>query len=362
MSLPEVGHNQREYELFFTPTSFLEDFYSQIRNATRSIDIEMFILENGEVTKKIFHYLEMAANRGVKVRLLVDGVGSLPWLMSSSKDPHNPNIEVRIFNPLKWYMFSRRWNQRNHRKTIVIDNKLAYIGSFNFSDRYIDWRETSLKIESKLVTNLQNIFNYTWCSINLKFPKGIKQYRAIRKAIITNKSIHTTYLLGLRKRYRTEFIKLIDQATTRVWLMSPYFNPPGFLIAALIRAANRGVDVKLVLPKVLDLPILRWLAQLYYRVLIMKRIRIYEYLPSVMHAKTYLMDDTAIVGTGNLNYRSFYLDIELNLVLKESYLIEKVVDQFTLDIKKSRLVTLNDQMPFYKQIIARLLSLWKTSM
>src|SRR5690606_15779959 len=137
----------------------------------------------------------------------------------------------------------------------------------------------------------------------------------------------------LRQLFRKEFCRLIEASQNRVWLVTPYFNPPRYFLQSIVNAARKGVDVRLIVPRINDVPWLNYLSRLYYGPLLKRGIRIFEYEKSVLHAKTALIDDLGTVGSANLNYRSFYQDLEMNVLISDKKLISQMEEEFLHDLE-----------------------------
>jgi cardiolipin synthase len=143
--------------------------------------------------------------------------------------------------------------------------------------------------------------------------------------------------------------------------MTPYFNPPSFLLKALIEAAGKGVDVRLVVPKRTDPAWFSYLSRIYFSPLVKRNIRVYEYTPGILHSKITLIDSEGIIGSGNLNYRSFYRDLELNLIIQDSKGVQDLRNEFIKDMTMSREINKTDHLSAWEKLFGSFLTIFKTS-
>ncbi|MES2767877.1 MAG: phospholipase D-like domain-containing protein, partial [Bdellovibrionota bacterium] len=277
----------------------------------------------------------------------------------------NGNSEKNIFKyyPKKISPFLKIFNRRNHRKIFVIDQKIAYVGSLNVMEPALKWKETTLRIENSNDINLlMEIFECTWDWIENDVSRFKScDFRKIIFEVENSDHIRTTQTKVLRSHYRKDYLKRIDDAKERIWLVTPYFNPPRFLLKALVAAAERGVDVRLMVPNKTDPAWFSYLSRVYYSPLIKKGLKVYEYQEGILHSKTALIDSVGIVGSGNLNYRSFYQDLELNMIVSEVSEIEALNNEFIKDMKLSKEITTKKQMKAWERAFGMFLMKFKTS-
>ncbi len=333
-------------ELYFEPQQFAIDLANAIESSQKTIDIEMYIWANDELGNSLFNLLKKAANRGVTVRLLLDGWGSSDFVKAGRRFYIEENVQIQVYNPIprilgfvetlpdKFYNLVTRLNRRSHRKIFLIDG-LAYVGSFNILKESLDWRENIVRVPEKEALILQDIFNQTW--ISKKSTKSL-----IKDIGISH--LHINQSRMLRKQFNHDFLYKLILAQKRIWLMTPYFNPPSRMLRALARAAKRGVDVRLILPAQTDINYISWMSKYYYKRLIRNGVKIFEYQPKILHAKAGLIDDCAIVGSANLNYRSFFKDLEINIDLVQPDQVSLVEKSFLKDFENS--LPIQNKNPF----------------
>lgn len=307
----------------------IPELITQIQNSQSSIDLEMYIFSLDELGKNIIHKLVEASNRGVKVRLLVDGFGSPSFNFKFIKELFKKhNIEVRVYNPISsWFiktgllLLFMKWdkvklyilnmNHRNHRKTVVFDRKLMMTGSANISQAHTHWRETMIEVSGTDVLYVVDKFDEVWDTAS-----NFKAYPIIIKEKYKSNNLEC-YLKVSR-------VDLINHAKGSIKVVTPYFLPPYFLLLPLIRAAQRGVKVEFMVSKKCDVFFVSWFSKYYYRLLINQNISVYENKYKFLHTKVMIIDDQAIIGSSNCNYRSLKLDLELDILVKNPETLAKL--------------------------------------
>jgi len=306
-----------EENLFFHSKDFFDSLERDLALAKSTICVEMYIWSNDDIGNRFFKILESAALRGVKVRLVLDGFGSWFWLRANQSALQSCVTQVRIFHPVEWFSlkvfsegisrFLARMNRRNHKKLVVIDNAVAYVGSMNITTHSLAWKECGLRLKGSPVPLLQELFDDVWYRTGESQERRTPRNAWLQKQLLESETVRSNQFDRLRKVNLNDLKKRIHQAQKRVWLMTPYFVPPFGLFIALLKAAKRGVDVRLILPRKSDILVLRWVARLYYRYMLKAGVKIFEYLPEVLHAKISMIDSWAFMGSSNLNRRSLNL-------------------------------------------------------
>lgn len=353
-------------DVLFDGDSYFESLFSEWSRATRTIDFETYIFDDDRIGSEVVHNLQKAAGRGVRVRLLVDGIGASGWWQTRGVELQKNGIEVRVYHPLlitqlwrrlmidlgfiqperkpKRSLVLRRLNRRNHRKVSVIDGQIGYVGSINVSEchlrRYFgekSWRDTCVRLEGPGTTELQNAFEHAWQRSELvASPRKLKIRFSFRRRLIpTSKPVNLNYTRKLRKQSRLHFIRTLDNATKKIWIANAYLAPPSNIIRVLARAALRGVDVRVLVPAQSDVWFMPLIGRAYYRPLMLFGIRVFEYQPRFMHAKSLVVDDEVIIGSSNLNRRSFLHDLEVDVRLDNPVSVKKMSEQYMFDISES---------------------------
>ncbi|SRR5665213_2866428 len=357
-------------KLYFKGDDYFKDVLNAIRSAKRNVDFEVYIYEKGLLAGRITEALLQAARRGVQVRLLVDGVGSPDGAADYGEKLIQGGVEFRIYRRLpsafsivsgifgfllrKKVMHRLRssWfqvNRRNHRKLVMVDGDKIWMGGFNVSDELLEslkgknaWRDTGLGLSGVKDRAFHLAFEVAW---NEKVDRF--QWRRCRKELIawlSRKTATDAVQVNTARRLRHKFHRdLLDRLTTarkRIWVTTPYFVPTLPIFRALMHAAFRGCDVRLVLPKKSDVPIVRWVSMSFFNSLLNAKCRIFEYQKSILHAKTLLVDDWVLVGSSNFNHRSFLFDLEVDVVSQKSESLKILELQYQTDFQQSREVLL----------------------
>lgn len=291
------------------------DMLKDLEKAEKFILLEYFIIEQGKFWNSIFEILERKAAQGVIVRVVYDDVGCMSTLPGNyARQLKKRGIEATPFSRLRGNADSE-FNNRSHRKILVIDGRVGYTGGVNIADEYINevvrfghWKDTGLRMEGEAVWELTRLFLVDY-GINVKrapapLPDAFPAHR------VECEGYMIPFGDGPRPIYRhrvgkSAILNLFHSATRYVWVTTPYLIADNELFAGIESAALRGVDVRIVVPHIPDKKLVFRMTQSYYRRLMEAGVHIYEYEPGFIHAKSYLADDDiGIIGTINLDYRS----------------------------------------------------------
>ncbi len=371
--------------LIYSGDEYFVHFLEQIQLAQKSIVIESYIFNLDPIGLKILGALAIARERGVHVRLLVDGVGGYNWIHGLYKECSQRKISLRIYHPPpfgsefwshlswgnlnRWLGFFRRLNKRNHRKLAIFDEKTVLMGSFNISqvhsETYLDehaWRDTGLLAQNfsddSDIRVLLSACNEAWRTSRFfrrtNFRSFLRRGRAAQM-------IHSRFRLNSRTFWRflllRDLNRRIKSAKKQILITNAYFIPRKSILRNLRGAARRGVDVCLLLPQVTDAWFVREASRSLYERLLKSGVRIFEYQDRVLHAKTLIIDQWATVGSHNLNHRSLNHDLEVETVLNDPDLILSLKQQWEKDLQHSLEVSLD---PFshrspWRKIMSRML-------
>lgn len=322
-----------------------------IRQARHHVHL-MFYIWNGDATGvRLRDLLCEKASQGVEVRVLCDALGS-------------PAMRKRIMNPLRECggrvatslpiaFFARRQNAnfRNHRKLVVVDGKSAIVGGFNIGDEYTGrWHDTALRIEGPAVDQLQEVFVDDWFFAVGEDVTKTKYFGGWQEATAANDKQATAACAVVASGPHTTsnsihdaFFIAITRANKRVWITTPYFIPDASILTALRTAVYRGVDVRVLAPEQSDARIVRLASRSYYPQLLESGVKIYEYKPAILHSKTIVFDDElSVVGSANMDIRSFKLNFELNCFVNQAALAQQLAKLFEKDLRDSNPIKLAD--------------------
>ncbi|MEK7095120.1 MAG: phospholipase D-like domain-containing protein [Patescibacteria group bacterium] len=320
--------------------SLLED----CKKAEKTIDLEQFIFVADDFGNKLIDICSERAKAGVKVRFLWDAAGSFSFFGSTiAEDLQKKGIELVFWKTLIPGFFKvpnyRSWFFRNHRRTIVIDNKIGYTGSICIRKSSVKWRDTNLRLEGPVVSEMSNAFNRMWG--RAKGDKNIAKRQFVRDREF---KYITNYPTPGRRHIYTELVAAIRSAKKFVYISTPFFVPTHRLLRVIKLAAHRGVDVRLLLPEKSDkYPTLDFGAKSYFDTLLKSGVRIFLYQDNNMHSKTTSIDgDWATVGTLNLDRLSLLYNFEANIITTNGRFAEEVESHFIHDMQNSREILLTE--------------------
>lgn len=341
-TLSEDSAQAHRFQWYGSGEQFLQAQLLALGGAKQCIQLETYIFTDSTVGRTFRDALAGAARRGVKVELLVDGIGSsgLPrGFFSSILDAGG---QQTWFNPPRW----GRWALRDHRKLLLVDTSLAFIGGCNISDEYNGdgithgWRDGGISIEGPVVARLEGEFREQWKRADLQRWKLVRggQNKTTIGAVAEVLALFIRPGFG-KNPLRTALHLDLKQAKD-IAITSAYFLPTPRLRAQLALADRRGARVRLLLAGKSDVRLM-WLASqsLYYS-LVRRGISIFEYKPQVLHAKVMVLDDIVYIGSANLDPRSLHINFEIMLRVKDAALAAKAREQFETDLAQSHVITL----------------------
>ena len=323
--------------------SMLED----IRAAKNTINMEFFIMKPDRIGLGLIEALTKKAEEGLKVRLLLDAMGCRQMRQRHFKALRRAGGQVVYFFPAKIFKFDLKLNYRNHRKLLIIDNDIAYIGGLNAateyvgeSERFKDWRDTHLRIRGGSVYDMDLRFIMDWNFANkqeielspLDYPVDTQEDNAVQIISSGPESPET--------EIKFAYLKLISSAKRSICLQTPYMVPDESIFEALKTAALAGVDVRIMIPPMPDHPFVYWVTYQNVGELAKYGAKIYIYNRGFLHAKTITVDDEASsVGSANFDIRSFELNFECNAFVYSRDFAMQLREAFEEDIKDSTRLT-----------------------
>lgn len=309
--MSKISRNKKELRwesetLYFNGDAYFDTALEAISSAKTRVWIEMYSIDESPLAFRLFDALEDAVHRGLEVRLIFDAIGSLNWAGTLEFELLARGIRYHIYHPI---LLLRRVNSRNHRKVILIDDDKLFTGSRNWVAEHSEaasgkevWCDVSVALESvEEVKRIEKEFLWIW---------GDHKRRPYRGHL----SRSNLFRAWRRKNIRDFYLNIL-KAGAELTLVTPYFVPTVFFLTLLRFAARHGTEVRIVLPRVSDVPVVRWVSQSYYRRLLKYGVRIYEYQASILHAKIAFSSNWIEMGSTNLNYRSFFKDLELDVRL-----------------------------------------------
>ena len=356
-----------DIDVFTTGQEKLEALMRDIEAATDYIHLQYFIIENDDVGKRLLDLLMRKASEGVQVRVLYDYVGSFYFRPKLLRRMRAAGIEVHPFLQLTLMQFAFRINWRNHRKIVVIDGKVGYVGGMNIANRYVvgdknwaPWRDTHLRIHGEAVAALQYSFAIDWNFTTRKLlTNTVMQYDELP----SNGNRVQMMGSGPTNRWKNiafVFLKAISLAKRQVYIQTPYFLPSDSLLKVLQSAALSGVDVRLMIPRKPDSTMLRLATGSYIKECLLSGIKVYFYEPTVMHAKVIIIDDEFVTtGSTNFDFRSFEHNFEFNALVYSKDFNRKMKDIFDADMQQCTRVSMGKwkQRPLMQKALESILRL-----
>lgn len=321
-----------------------------LRGAEDHIHLEYFIIRDDRIGNIIRSILIEKARAGVEVRLIYDSVGC--WRLGKAylKGLEAGGVQVKPFFPVIFPVLSRELNYRNHRKIIVVDGRIGFLGGLNIGDEYLGrnphlgyWRDTHMRIEGEGAYILQNIFLKDWEFVSGEYLEALRYYPKLtyegQELLQISSSGPDSDWESIMQAYFT----MITGAQTRIWIMTPYLVPDRSLNMALKTAALSGVDVRILIPSKPDHFTVYWASRGNIEELLEAGVRVYTYENGFIHSKVFLVDDSAAsVGTANLDIRSLEINFEVNAFIYDAKTIGKLKRDFLSDLKQSREILLED--------------------
>jgi cardiolipin synthase A/B len=317
----------------------------ELKRAKHHIHLEYYIVRHDKIGEEIKNILIEKAQQGVKIRFLFDAVGS--WQLSNQyiADLRNAGIETVSFGPVKFAFLNSKFNFRNHRKIIVIDGNIGFVGGLNIGDEYLGrdkhigfWRDTHLMLRGEAVRTLQLIFLQDWYYMtNHSFLTA--EYLSPQP---DNKSHGGVQLIpgGPDNEWsviKNIFFSMITSAKESVWIASPYFIPDEDIFSAIKVAALSGIDVRLLVPNRPDKRIVFHASRSYFPELLEAGVKVYEYDRGFMHSKIIIVDhELASIGTSNMDMRSFHLNFEVNAFLYKTKSTQELVTEYINDLEYTK--------------------------
>ena len=321
---------------------------SAIRNARKTINLEFYIYWDGEIGREFAEALAERARAGVQVKVILDAVGSGAMSKTLVDFMLRNGIDVEWYHPLRWYTISRV-NHRTHRKVLVVDGEIGFSGGVGIADEWLGdadskdhWRETVVRVEGPVVTQMQFAFMDNWIKSRGELLTGLDYFPSVEP-----RGHHLTQVIKSSPSEGSSTVKLlyivsIVSARKSSYISNAYFVPDPDTRRALEMAVRRGVDVRVIVPgEITDVPIVRHASRWGYEMLLRRGIRIFEYQPTMMHSKTMVVDGVwTTIGSSNFDDRSFRLNDEVNVNIYDTGIASEMEAMFHEDLARSQEITL----------------------
>ena len=338
------------------------DMLTDLRAAKKTIYLEYFIIEPGEMWQSIVDILAQKVREGLDVRVMYDDLGSISTFnFSNALALEKLGIRCATFNPL--LALKGTANYRDHRKMLIVDDAVAYSGGVNLADRYINrehpyghWKDTGFRLSGAPVRSFTHMFLTFWNAFSLQKeePMPMPPAAAAAEPAAQDGWVLSYYDSPLNSEATSNrlYIDLLSQATDYAWFFTPYLMLGDDLLDAMLAAAQRGVDVRIITPGIPDKKLIFRMSRSFYQVLLTGGVKIYEYTPGFVHAKSLVCDDrAATVGTVNLDYRSLFLHFENNSLFYRGSIVARVKEDFLATQSQCRAVEACDTKRYSRRWI-----------
>ena len=368
VGFPTYGNTSAQY--FPLGEDKFKVLVEELKKAKKFIFMEYFIVEEGLMWNTVLDILRQKVKEGVEVRFMYDGMCSVKLLPYEYPETlRKMGIQCKQFAPIK-PIFSTYQNNRDHRKICVIDGEVAFTGGVNLADEYINqklrfghWKDTAIMLRGEAVQSFTMMFLQMW-NVDERIRENYEKYISQRENVFKRQM---GYMIPYGDSpYDHEnvgeevYFHILNHAKKYVHIMTPYLILDNEMITALTRAAKCGLEVQIIMPHIPDKPYAFYLAKTYYGELLESGVQIFEYTPGFVHAKVFTMDDdTATVGTINLDYRSLYLHFECGVFIYHNPVVYDIEKDFQKTLKSCHKVTLTEvrNRSFYQKIYGQVLRL-----
>lgn len=340
--------NGNDVKTYINGEDKFRDLFNDIREAKKFIHIEYYIFRFDDLGKALINELKLKVEEGVEVRFLVDGMGSKSLKKKEIRYIESIGIKFSVFFPGILPHINTRVNYRNHRKIVVIDGEIGYVGGFNVGNEYVNrgkqfefWRDTHIRVQGEAVNELNKRFLLDWdyaAEENINdmtefFPEHTA-HGDVGMQIVSSGPDH------MEEYIKNAYMKIINDAKEYVYIQTPYLVPDGPVIEALKICALSGVDVRIMVPGKPDHFFMEWMLSANIGLLIDYGIKFYRYQKGFIHAKTIVSDGKVCsIGTANLDIRSFKLNFEVNAIMYNEQISKEQENIFYKDQEKCKLVT-----------------------
>ena len=343
-----------------------------IRGAEKTITFETFIYWSGEIGREFADALSERARAGVKVHVLLDWVGSVKMEEQLLEEMKDAGVEILKYHPLRWYHLSRM-NNRTHRKLLVVDGKIGFTGGVGIGDNWLGdaqdpdhWRDSHFRIEGPAVAHMQAAFMDNWIETRGAVLHGEAYFPALEPVGEHYAQMFKSSSTESSESVRLMYLLSIAAARKNVYISNAYFVPDDLSIETLVRALQRGVEVKIIMPgERTDTEPVRRASRARWGKLLKAGAEMYEYQPTMYHCKVMIVDDVWVsVGSTNFDSRSFRLNDEANLNIYNRPFAARQIEIFEDDLKKSRRITYAAwrERPWGEKILEHVMALGRSQM
>lgn len=361
-SFADLQNPWQHEEVITDAERYFDGMLDAIRQARARVDLDFYMMELDSIGERFIEALSAAVTRGVRVRMVIDGVGSYEGAAEIAQRLSTAGVDIRVYHPLPFTWKAFRWsfaqgnflqklvyfslqvNKRNHHKLCVVDGRHLWTGSINLSASHLPkdkggegWRDCAVHIQDAAASETaQRMYQHWFKADQNKTRLGVRR-------------LWTDFTQQQRVFKRRYIIRCLRHAKQRIWITSAYFAPPQSIVRALLYAASQGVDVRVILPARSDVPVFPLLSRSYYKQLVDGGVKVYEYQASILHAKLVMIDDACLIGSTNLNHRSWFHDLEVDTLLTQKKSIEALELMMKEDREASVEILSRVNFPWYQR-------------
>ncbi len=337
-------HHHNKVEIFTNGAQFYPAMRDAIRSAQASVNLEAYIFQPGEAADMLVDAMVERAQAGIEVRVVVDAIGSSRMRGPTLRRLLDAGCQMNFYQPMTWHRL-HRLNNRTHRELLVVDGCVAFTGGAGVADWWLKahrgapaWRDTMARVEGPIVAALQGVFAENWLECCGEILTAPMHWPTLRPAGPTEAMLVKSSPSDRATSSRVVFQMLIEGAVSEVDISTPYFLPDRAMRRALLRAAQRGVRVRVIVPgRATDQRLVRLASRRMYHELLGGGVRIYEYRPSMTHVKSMMVDGVwAVIGTTNVDNRSFEHNDEVNLAFRETAVTAAAPPRFRSGCRRER--------------------------
>ncbi|MFQ5470248.1 MAG: phosphatidylserine/phosphatidylglycerophosphate/cardiolipin synthase family protein [Gammaproteobacteria bacterium] len=329
------------FELLEDGDEFFPRMLDAISSAQSFVLLEIYLIESGAVADRFIGSLISAAEKGIQIYISFDDFGSIGLNDADRKRLVRKNIHTAFYNPVRYREFFQNFH-RDHRKLLIIDGAVAYVGGTGIADQFDPpkhaerkWRETMVEVTGPIVRDWQTLFKDAWCHLS---SVEIEEKTTIDQSPLEEGALGRVVISGEASAHEISrsLIKRIRNAESRIWFATAYFIPSWKLRRALIKAAKRGIEVRLLLPgKFTDHPGIRHAGRRFYSRLLRHGIKIFEFQPRFLHSKTVICDDWVSIGSSNMDRWGLRWNLEANQEINDEDFSQQVQEMFLKDFLES---------------------------
>jgi cardiolipin synthase len=352
---------RNKVEIFTNGDRFYPAMLETIRSARETINLECYIFKKGRIGEQFIAALRERAQAGVRVTIVMDAIGSFGAFRESAGPLREAGCRVERYQRLRWYGLARI-NNRTHRELLVVDGVIAFAGGAGIADWWAIprrgkpmWRDMMARIEGPVVSDIQGIVAENWLECCGEIVTGPETYKPHSSADGSAAFAIRSSPSDRATASRVLFQLLVEASTRRVQIATPYFLPDKAFREAIRRTAGRGVEITVIVPGPrTDQRWVRLASRRMYGQLLEAGVRIFEYMPGMTHVKSLLVDDLwAVIGTTNVDNRSFEHNDEVNIAIRDPKVVERLAQDFNGDRARSREITLHRwrRRPLWEKLI-----------